>query len=172
LQKSGKIMVTTQEISEQLNFALPAIYPCKKMRYDHKDYKQLISTVHDQQETISNQQKDHAEMTKSMQKTIADQQATIDRLSLPIVAGSQIISDTITNSSTSTVQNSPISTTNLVTTTTTRNVTQLTGPLCSRCNKNNVTEKSKTSQIWKSRCSSCLSKCRTIEQNRKRRRKD
>ena len=156
LQESGKIMVTTKEINEQLNFVLPAIYPCKKMRYDHRDFKQLISTVHDQQEVIG-----------TMMKTISDQQDVINRLSMP--AGSQLISGTTTTTSTSTIDEKQ-ETTSTTATTTTTNITKITGPVCNMCRQNNVTEQYKNDQRWKTRCTECLSKCRVVENNRKRRR--
>ena len=162
-QKSGKIMVTTQEIIEQLNFVLPAIYPCKKMRYDHKDYKQLISTVHDQQEVISN----FSESTKTMLKTIADQQALIERLSVPV--GSQLIVGTTTTTSTSASSASNVLN-DLTSTITMTNVTQITGPLCQICHKKYVSEQHKSNNKWKTKCSTCLSSRRTMQQTRKRQR--
>jgi hypothetical protein len=160
-QKSGKIMVTTQEIIEQLNFVLPAIYPCKKMRYDHKDYKQLISTVHDQQEVIGT-------MTKTVddqQKTIADQQALINRLSVPV--GSKLIVGTTTTTSSGAASNVI---NDLFSTTTTTNITQITGPLCQICHKKYVSEQHKSNNKWKTKCSTCLSSRRTMQQTRKRQR--
>jgi hypothetical protein len=142
------------------------------MRYDHRDFKQLISTVHDQQEvigtmmkTISDQQKDYSESTKEQQKTISDQQDLINRLSMP--AGSQLISGTTTTTSTSTI-NGTHETTSTTATTTTTNISQLTGPMCTKCRKVNVTDKYKSDQRWKSRCDSCLSKIRTTQNKRKR----
>jgi hypothetical protein len=167
LQNSGKIMVTTKEIDEQLNFVLPTIYPCKRMKYDHKDYKQLISTVHDQQKMLGNKQEmlsDQQKTIDDLQKTISDQQSLISRLSVP--AGSQLISGT-TITSTSTIDETNATTASVATTTTT-NSTQITGPLCNRCHKNNVTSTYKSDQRWKSRCNLCLSKIRTTNNKRKR----
>ena len=141
--------------------------PVYKMPYDHNDYSQLISTVHDQQ-------KEHAFLTKTMmktvddqQKTIADQQALINRLSLPV--GSQLIVGTTTTTSTSASDVSD-ALNNLTSTTTTTNITQITGPMCKECNKKCITEKHKSTNNWKKKCSVCLSKRRTSQQTRKRQR--
>jgi hypothetical protein len=123
---------------------------------------------------LSNQQKDHALITQSMQKTIADQQASlstqqalINRLSVPV--GSQLIVGTTTTTSTSASDVSD-ALNNLTSTTTTTNITQITGPLCKKCNKKYITEKHKSTHNWKTKCSICLSKLRTSQETRKRQR--
>ena len=132
----------------------------EKIRYDHKDLKQLISTVHDQQEvigtmmkTISDQQKDSSESTKRMveqQKKIFDQQKTIHRLLMPV--DSQIISGTKTTFSTI---NDTTKITSTATTTTT-NINRITGHMC---RQKNVTDKNDQRL-----------KTRTIANNTKRKR--
>ena len=166
----GKILITTKEIRFQENLVVPAIFLSGNQRYSQKDYKQLISTVYEQQKNASAQTK----LAEKMMKTIAAQQATIDRLSMSSSSGSQMISETITTSSTSTsllsTVSTPISPTDSITTTTTTNVTQVVGPKCNLCKKKDVTDKYKASQKWKTRCTRCLSKARTFEANTKRKR--
>jgi hypothetical protein len=117
--------------------------------------------------TISDQQKDYSESTKEQQKTISDQQDLINRLSMP--AGSQLISGTTTTTSTSTMDEKQ-ETTSTTATTTTTNITQIIGPVCTMCRQKNVTEQYKKDHRWKTRCTECLSKCRTIANNTKRKR--
>jgi hypothetical protein len=150
--KSGKNNNVTER--NKYNDNIWKLNYCKsneKMRYDNNDLQQLISTVHDNQKKIS----EHT-------KKISDQQKTIHRLLMPV--DSQILSGTKTMTSTINEKTKISSTT---ATTTTTNITRITAPNCYMCRQKNVTDKN--DQRLKNH-TKCLSKCRPIENNTKRKR--
>jgi hypothetical protein len=118
--------------------------------------KVMMKTMIEKDKEIFSQNQKFKAFEKEVMQKLSNQKINIDRLELK--------SQEMTS-----LQSSPISTNTLVHTTTTIEIT--TAPCCTRCKKNIVSEKSKTSKMWKSRCTLCLSKGRTHEINRKRRRK-
>ena len=175
------------EIVEKVNCQNNIINEQKKIIEQHKnllfEQQKIIAT---QQKANDKERKNHAALKKTMIKKISDQQALIDRLFSTV--GSKLIvgTNTTTSTSASAVEsklivgtNTTTSTSasaesnvehNLLSTTTPTNITKIIGPLCQICHKKYVTEKHKSNNRWKTKCSTCLLSRRTMQQNRKRQR--